>query len=124
MPTIRVNILKKIMKRRLLQQSLELATEIHQLMKQVPGEDVSNITEPINTLSLTAQSHLVRAQKQESEELSNSLTLAQVALTELEEKLLETVKLRKLRKMTINPILAHINDLKAEVEAVEKQVSR
>ena len=42
----------------------------------------------------------------------------------LEEKLLETVKLRKLRKMTINPTLAHIKDLKAEVEVVEKQVVR
>jgi hypothetical protein len=112
------------MKRRLLQQSLELATEIHQLMKQVPGDDVADITDPINTLSLTAQSHLVRAQKQESEELANSLGLAQVALSELEEKLLETVKLRKLRKMTINPTLAHIKDLKAEVEVVEKQVVR
>ena len=112
------------MKRRLLQQSLELATEIHQLMKQVPGENVSDITEPINTLSLTAQSHLVRAQKQESEELSNSLISAQGVLTELEAKLLETVKLRKLRKMTINPILAHINDLKAEIDAVEKQIIR
>ena len=75
------------MKRRLLQQSLDLATEIHQLMKQVPGDDVA-------------------------------------ALSELEEKLLETVKLRKLRKMTINPTLARINDLKAEIEVVEKQVVR
>ena len=112
------------MKRRLLQQSLELATEIHQLMKQVPGEDVSSITEPINTLSLSAQSHLVRAQKQESDELSNSLASAQEALSELDSKLLETVKLRKLKKMTINPILAHIKDLKAEIEVVEKQVMR
>ncbi len=112
------------MKRRLLQQSLELATEIHQLMKEVPGEDSSNITEPINTLSLTVQSHLVRGQKQESEELVNSLASSRVALTELEEKLLETVKLRKLKKMTINPTLAKITDLHGEIEVVEKQILR
>ena len=115
--TLQINIfLNKKMKRRLLQQSLELATEIHQLMKDVPGEDSSNITEPINTLSLTVQSHLVRGQKQESEELGNSLALSRVALSELEAKLLETVKLRKLKKMTINPTLAKIADLSGEIE--------
>lgn len=123
--TLQINIfLNKKMKRRLLQQSLELATEIHQLMKDVPGEDSSNITEPINTLSLTVQSHLVRGQKQESEELGNSLALSRVALSELEAKLLETVKLRKLKKMTINPTLAKIADLSGEIEVVEKQAFR
>ena len=112
------------MKRRLLQQSLDLATEIHQLMKQVPGDDAEVVTEPINTLSLTVQSHLVRGQKQEQEELGNSLTLSRTALSELEAKLLETVKLRKLKKMTINPTLAKISDLSAEIEVIEKQALR
>ena len=51
------------MKRRLLQQSLELSTEIHALIDQVPEEKVSEDTEQVKTLSLTVQSHLVRAQK-------------------------------------------------------------
>ncbi len=112
------------MKRRLLQQSLELATEIHQLTKQVAGDDASIIIDPINTLSLTVQSHLVRGQKQESLELGNSLGLAIAALNELETLLLETVKLRKLKKMTINPYLVKINELKVETEVVEKQALR
>ena len=111
------------MKRRLLQQSLELATEIHQLMKEMPGEEEpTEITEPIKTLALTVQSHLVRSQKQEAEELSESLASAQTALADLETKLLETVKLRKLRKMRINPTLARMKDLSAEIGEVEKQV--
>ena len=123
--TLQINIfLNKKMKRRLLQQSLELATEIHQLMKDVSGEDSSTITEPINTLSLTVQSHLVRGQKQEAEELGNSLALSRTALSELEAKLLETVKLRKLKKMTINPTLAKITDLSGEIEVIEKQALR
>ena len=112
------------MKRRLLQQSLELATEIHQLMKQVPEDSSSDIIDTINTLSLTAQSHLTRGQKQESEELASSFLSAQEALSELETKLLEAVKLRKLKKMTINPILSKISDLRDEIEEVAKRIIR
>ncbi|HTN68021.1 MAG TPA: hypothetical protein VLZ33_01000 [Dysgonamonadaceae bacterium] len=109
------------MKRRLVQQSLELATEIHELTKQLSEKD-ADISEPINTLSLETQSHLVRGQKQEAEELKESLESAQTSLSKLEEKLLETVKLRKLRKMTINPVLAHMSDLNAEIAAMSSQI--
>ena len=109
------------MKRRLLQQSLDLSTEIHALISQVPEDKVSEDTEQVKTLSLTVQSHLVRAQKQESEELSESLESAITTLSELEEKMLQTVKQRRLKKMAINPLLAKIKDLVIEVKVTSGQ---
>ena len=109
------------MKRRLLQQSLDLSTEIHALISQVPEDKVSEDTEQVKTLSLTVQSHLVRAQKQESEELSESFLLAIATLSELEEKMLQTVKQRRLKKMAINPLLAKIKDLVIEVKVTSGQ---
>ena len=104
------------MKRRLLQVTLDLATEIHALIKEVPEDKVSEETEQVKTLSLAVQSHLVRAQTREGEELVEVLREALESLTELEEKMLETVKLRKLRKMAINPLLAKMKDLEAEIK--------
>ena len=109
------------MKRKLLQQSLDLSTEIHALIDQVPKDKSSEDTEQVKTLSLTVQSHLARAQNQVSEELLNSLELSLVTLTELETKMLETVKQRRLKKMTINPLLAKIKELEAEVKVVAGQ---
>ena len=104
------------MKRRLLQVSLDLATEVHALISQVPEDKVSEETEEVKTLSLAVQSHLVRAQSREGEELLEVFEASLVSLTELEEKMLETVKLRKLRKMAINPLLAKMKDLEAEIK--------
>ena len=104
------------MKRRLLQVSLDLATEIHALIKEVREDKVSEETEQVKTLSLAVQSHLVRAQTRDGEELVEVLREALESLTELEEKMLETVKLRKLRKMAINPLLAKMKDLEAEIK--------
>ena len=104
------------MKRRLLQVSLDLATEIHALIKEVPEDKVSEETEQVKTLSLAVQSHLVRAQTRDGEELVEVLREALESLTEQEEKMLETVKLRKLRKMAINPLLAKMKDLEAEIK--------
>ena len=70
----------------------------------------------MKTLSLAVQSHLVRAQSREGEELVEVLRESLESLTELEEKMLETVKLRKLRKMAINPLLAKMKDLEAEIK--------
>ena len=106
------------MKRRLLQQSLDLSTEIHALIDQVPEDKVSEDTEQVKTLSLTIQSHLTRAQNQESEEFSESLESALTALTELEDKMLQTVKQRRLKKMAINPLLAKIKELVTDVKVV------
>ncbi len=58
----------------------------------------------------------MRAQTREGEELVEVLREALESLTELEEKMLETVKLRKLRKMAINPLLAKMKDLEAEIK--------
>lgn len=104
------------MKRRLLQVSLDLATEVHALISQVPEVKVSEETEEVKTLSLAVQSHLVRAQSREGEELLEVFEASLVSLTELENKMLETVKLRKLRKMAINPLLAKMKDLEAEIK--------
>ena len=104
------------MKRRLLQVTLDLATEIHALIKEVPEEKVSEETEQVKTLSLAVQSHLVRAQTREGEELVEVLREALESLTELEEKMLEAVKLRKLRKMAINPVLAQMKELQEEIK--------
>lgn len=109
------------MKRRLLQQSLDLATEIHALIKQVPEDKVTEETEQVKTLSLAVQSHLVRAQKREGEELLESLNSAHSTLGELEEKMLETVKQRRLRKMAINPLLARMKDLEEEIKVLSNQ---
>ena len=103
------------MRRDLLHKSLELSTEIHQLIKEVPEEKQTETTEQVKTLALTVQSHLVRGQKQEPEELKNSLELAHNSLSELESQLLDTVKQRTLRKMTINPVLAQMNTLGDEM---------
>ena len=104
------------MKRRLLQVSLDLATEIHALVDDLPEERVSEETEQVKTLSLAVQSHLVRAQTREGEELVEVLETAIDSINELEEKMLEAVKLRKLRKMAINPVLAQMKDLQAEIK--------
>ena len=99
------------MKRKLLQESLDLSTEIHALINQVPEDKVSDDTEQVKTLSLAVQSHLVRSQKREAEELLETLQLALASITELEEKMLETVKQRRLKKMAINPMLAKMKEL-------------
>ena len=104
------------MKRRLLQVSLDLATEIHALVDDLPEERVSEETEQVKTLSLAVQSHLVRAQTREGDELVEVLKTTIDSITELEEKMLEAVKLRKLRKMPINPILAQMKELQAEIK--------
>ncbi len=104
------------MKRRLLQVSLDLATEVHALINQLPEDKTSEETEEVKTLSLAVQSHLVRAQSREAEELFEVLSAALVSITELEEKMLEAVKLRKLKKMAINPLLAKMKDLEAEIK--------
>lgn len=104
------------MKRRLLQESLDLATEIHALINEVPEDKVSEETEEVKTLSLAVQSHLVRAQSREEEELLEVLNAAIVSITELEEKMLEAVKLRKLKKMAINPLLAKMKELDIEIK--------
>ena len=106
------------MKRRLLQQSLDLSTEIHAIIDQVPEDKTSDDTEQVKTLSLAVQSHLVRSQKREAEELMESLEGALGSLTELEEKMLETVKQRRLKKMTINPLLAKIKELETDIKVV------
>ena len=98
------------MKRKLLQESLELSTEIHALINQVPEDKVSDDTEQVKTLSLAFQSHLVRAQKREAEELFETLEAALAAITELEDKMLENVKQRRLKKMAINPMLAKLKE--------------
>ena len=104
------------MKRRLLQVSLDLATEIHALVDDLPEERVSEETEQVKTMSLAVQSHLVRAQTREGDELVEVLKTTIDSITELEEKMLEAVKLRKLRKMPINPILAQMKELQAEIK--------
>lgn len=104
------------MKRKLLQESLDLSTEIHALINQVPEDKVSDDTEQVKTLSLAVQSHLVRSQKREAEELLETLQLALASITELEEKMLETVKQRRLKKMAINPMLAKMKELETEIK--------
>ena len=104
------------MKRRLLQVSLDLATEIHALINEVPEDKASEETEEVKTLSLAVQSHLVRAQSREEEELLEVLNAAIVSIAELEEKMLEAVKLRKLKKMAINPLLAKMKELDIEIK--------
>ncbi|NLA63304.1 MAG: hypothetical protein GX857_08815 [Bacteroidales bacterium] len=104
------------MKRRLLQESLDLATEIHALINEVPEDKASEETEEVKTLSLAVQSHLVRAQSREEEELLEVLNAAIVSIAELEEKMLEAVKLRKLKKMAINPLLAKMKELDIEIK--------
>ena len=104
------------MKRRLLQVSLDLATEIHAMIDNLPEERVSEETEEVKTFSLAVQSHLVRAQNREGEELVEVLQSAIESIHELEEKMLEAVKLRKLRKMAINPLLAQMKELEAEIK--------
>ena len=104
------------MKRRLLQVSLDLATEIHALINEVPEDKVSEETEEVKTLSLAVQSHLVRAQNREGEELLEVLQSAIDSIAELEKKMLETVKLRKLKKMAINPLLAKMKELDTEIK--------
>ena len=106
------------MKRKLLQESLELSTEIHALINQVPEDKVSDDTEQVKTLSLAFQSHLVRAQKREGEELFETLEAALNAITELEEKMLEAVKQRRLKKMAINPMLAKMKELEIEIKTL------
>ncbi len=106
------------MKRRLLQVSLDLATDIHALISEVPEDKVSEETEQVKTLSLAVQSHLVRAQTREAEELLQVFEEALASLTQLEEKMLETVKLRKLKKMAINPFLAKIKELETEIKTL------
>lgn len=109
------------MKRRLLQESLDLSTEIHAMIDQVPEDKASEDTEMVKTLSLAVQSHLVRSQKREDEELLETLESALASITQLEEKMLETVKQRRLRKMTINPILAKMKDLETEIKILAGQ---
>ncbi len=104
------------MKRKLLQESLDLSTEIHALINQVPEDKVSDDTEQVKTLSLAVQSHLVRSQKREAEELLETLQLALTSIKELEEKMLETVKQRRLKKMAINPMLAKMKELETEIK--------
>ncbi len=104
------------MKRRLLQVSLDLATEIHALINQLPEDKVSEETEEVKVLSLAVQSHLVRAQSREGEELLEVLMTALESITDLEEKMLEAVKLRKLKKMAINPLLAKMKELETEIK--------
>ena len=70
------------MKRRLLQESLDLATEIHALINEVPEDKASEETEEVKTLSLAVQSHLVRAQSREEEELLEVLNAAIVSFVE------------------------------------------
>ena len=106
------------MKRKLLQESLELSTEIHALINQVPEDKVSDDTEQVKTLSLAFQSHLVRAQKREAEELFETLEAALAAITELEDKMLENVKQRRLKKMAINPMLAKLKELEIEIKTL------
>ena len=106
------------MKRKLLQESLELSTEIHALINQVPEDKVSDDTEQVKTLSLAFQSHLVRAQKREAEELYETLEAALAAITELEDKMLENVKQRRLKKMDINPMLAKLKELEIEIKTL------
>ena len=106
------------MKRKLLQESLELSTEIHALVNQVPEDKVSDDTEQVKTLSLAFQSHLVRAQKREAEELFETLEAALAAITELEDKMLENVKQRRLKKMAINPMLAKLKELEIEIKTL------
>ena len=106
------------MKRKLLQESLELSTEIHALINQVPEDKVSDDTEQVKMLSLAFQSHLVRAQKREAEELFETLEAALAAITELEEKMLEAVKQRRLKKMAINPMLAKMKELEIEIKTL------
>ena len=109
------------MKRRLLQQSLELATEIHALIDQVPEDKVAEVTEQVKTQSLQVQSHLTRAQSLDAEELAESLESAITSLTDLEEKMLLAVKQRRLKKMAINPLLAKIKDLILEIKVASGQ---
>ena len=106
------------MKRKLLQESLELSTEIHALINQVPEDKASDDTEQVKTLSLAFQSHLVRAQKRDDEELFETLEAALAAITELEEKMLENVKQRRLKKMAINPMLAKLKELEIEIKTM------
>ena len=106
------------MKRKLLQESLELSTEIHALINQVPEDKVSDDTEQVKTLSLAFQSHLVRAQKREAEELYETLEAALAAITELEDKMLENVEQRRLKKMAINPMLAKLKELEIEIKTL------
>ena len=102
-------------------QSLDLSTEIHALIDQVPEDKASEDTEQVKTLSLTVQSHLVRSQKREAEELLETLESALTSITELETKMLETVKQRRLKKMTINPILAKMKELETDIKVVAGQ---
>lgn len=104
------------MKRRLLQVSLDLATEIHAMIDDLPENRVSEKTDEVKTLSLAVQSHLTRAQTREGEEEVETLKSAVDSLHELEEKMLEAVKIRNLRKMAINPLLAQMEELEAEIK--------
>lgn len=106
------------MKRKLLQESLELSTEIHALINQVPEDKVSDDTEQVKTLSLAFQSHLVRAQKRDGEELFETFEAALASITDLENKMLEAVKQRRLKKMAINPMLAKIKELEIEIKTL------
>ena len=109
------------MRRRLLQDSLDLSTEIHALIDQVPEDKASEVTEQVKTLSLTVQSHIARAQKREDEELVESFESALSSLAELEAKMLEAVKQRRLRKMAINPLLAKMKILEEEIKLAAGQ---
>ena len=82
----------------------------------MPEDKASEETEEVKTLSLAVQSHLVRAQSREEEELLEVLNAAIVSIAELEEKMLEAVKLRKLKKMAINPLLAKMKELDIEIK--------
>ena len=106
------------MKRKLLQESLELSTEIHALINQVPEDKASDDTEQVKTLSLAFQSHLVRAQKRDDEELFETQEAALAAITEVEEKMLENVKQRRLKKMAINPMLVKLKELEIEIKTL------
>lgn len=104
------------MKRRLLQESLNLSTEIHALIDQLPEDKKSEETEQVKILSLAVQSHFVKAQNREAEELFESLESGIKALDDLREKMLEAVKLRKLKKMAINPLLKKMKEIEEETK--------
>ena len=106
------------MRRKLLQDSLDLSTEIHALVDQLPEDKKSEVTEEVKTLSLALQSQIVRAQKREAEELLETLESTLTAITDLETKMLEAVKQRKLKKMAINPLLAKMKLLETDVKVL------
>ncbi len=106
------------MRRKLLQDSLNLSTEIHALIDQLPEDKKSEDTEQVKTLSLALQSQIVRAQKREAEELLESLEATLASLSDLEAKMLEAVKQRRLKKMAINPLLAKMKELETDVKVL------